>query len=143
MLKMVDIDHETGALGLEVNEDQKNFVASELVILARAYIFRKFRSRAFYLFDGEAAVGIALYYDCPERNAYDFCQLFIDKNHQKKGYGKEAIALILDELKKDGKYDKVVMCYVEGNDVSRKLFESFGFIETEKDYDEIIMEKTL
>ena len=50
---------------------------------------------------------------------------------------------MLDEMRQDGKYDKVVMCYVEGNDVSRKLFEQFGFREIEVDGDGIIMELKL
>lgn len=50
---------------------------------------------------------------------------------------------ILDELKADGQYDKVTLCYIEGNETARKLYESFGFTETDRDEDEIIMELPL
>ena len=46
-------------------------------------------------------------------------------------------------MKQDGKYSKVVLCYVEGNDVARKLYENFGFVEIDRDEDEIIMELIL
>lgn len=63
-----------------------------------------------------------MYLDAPEKNAYDFCRLFVDKRYQGKGYGKAAVALVLDAMREDGKYQKVSMCYVEGNDASKKLF---------------------
>ena len=79
----------------------------------------------------------------PELNAYDFSQLFIDEQYQKKSYGKAAIKLVLDEMKQDGKYNKVVLCYIEDNEIAKKLYESFGFTETGRDGDEIIMEMKL
>ena len=36
---------------------------------------------------------------------------------------------------------QVSMCYVEGNDASRKLFEQFGFVEVSHPWDEIFMER--
>lgn len=55
------------------------------------------------------------YHDCPELECYDLSQLFIDARHQGRGYGRAA----------------------------RKLYGQFGFVETDRDEDEIIMELTL
>lgn len=140
MLTLGEIDHNTGVYDLEVDESQKTYVASMEVMLARAYIHRKLRSRAFWILDGEKAVGMGLYYDCPEKESYDFSQIFIDKRYQGQGYGKAAVKLVLDEMKREGKYHKVTMCYVEGNEASRKLFEQFGFTETSYEWDEIFMQ---
>ena len=49
----------------------------------------------------------------------------------------------MDELKADGRYDKVILCYIEGNETARKLYESFGFTETGRDGDEIVMQLPL
>ena len=46
-------------------------------------------------------------------------------------------------MRLDGKYSKVVLCYIEGNDAAKKLYESFGFVEIDRDEDEIIMEMSL
>lgn len=143
MIRLVDIDNETGCTDLEVAEDQKNYVCNSVVMLARAYLHRKLRPRVFNVYDEVTPVGMGMYLDCPEKEAYDFCQLFIDKRHQGKGYGKAAVRLVLDEMKKEGKYQKVSMCYVEGNEASRKLFEQFGFVEVSHPWDEIFMEKIL
>lgn len=86
---------------------------------------------------------MGLYYDLPEMECYDLSQLFIDKHYQGKGYGKKATQMILDEMRADGKYNKVVLCYVKGNESAKKLYESFGFSETERDEDEIVMELSL
>ena len=143
MICLVDIDYEAGDASLEVAKDQQNYVCTSLVMLARAWLHRKFRPRVFNVYDGETAVGMGMYLDAPEKNAYDFCQLFIDRRYQGKGYGRAAVGLVLEAMKEEGKYPKVSMCYVEGNDASRKLFEQFGFVEVSHPWDEIFMERLL
>ncbi len=143
MIHLIDIDHENGRTDLEVTENQQAYVCNSLVMLARAWLHRKLRPRVFNIYDGDTAVGMGMYLDDPEKNAYDFCQLFIDKHHQGKGYGKAAVRLVLDAMKEEGKYQKVSMCYVEGNDVSRNLFEQFGFVEVSHPWDEVFMEASL
>lgn len=143
MIHLVDIDNETGQIDLEVSEEQQNYVCTSLVMLARAWLHRKLRPRVFNIYDDETAVGMGMYLDDPEKDAYDFCQLFIDKRYQGEGYGKAAVGLVLSAMKEEGKYPKVSMCYVEGNDASRKLFEQFGFVEVSHPWDEIFMERTL
>ena len=47
-------------------------------------------------------------------------------------------------MKDDGKYDRVVLCYIDGDEAARKLYEKLGFKHTgEADGDEIIMELKL
>ena len=86
---------------------------------------------------------MGLYHDEPEMEAYIFSELFIDHRYQGQGYGKAATRRVLDELRMDGKFTKVVLCYIDGNEAARKLYESFGFAETDRDEDEIIMELEL
>ena len=59
------------------------------------------------------------------------------------GYGRSATKLVLDSMKREGKYNKVILCYIEGNDAAKKLYEGFGFVETDRDEDEILMELKL
>lgn len=60
-----------------------------------------------------------------------------------KSFKRAATKLVLDSLKKDGKYSRVLLCYIDGNDAARKLYESCGFVEIDRDEDEIIMELKL
>ncbi len=59
------------------------------------------------------------------------------------GYHPRQLALVLEALRRDGIFDRVVLCYVEGNDSARRLYERFGFVETDRDGDEIGMELSL
>lgn len=140
MICLIDVTPDNWRLDLNVAESQKDWVASPAVLLARAYAYRNQNSRAYVVCRGETPVGMGLYYDCPELDSYDFSQLFIDRRYQGCGYGKAATGLVLEEMKREGRFRKVVLCYIEGNDAARKLYEQFGFAETGRDEDEIIME---
>jgi diamine N-acetyltransferase len=143
MIHLVEIGPDNWRLGLQVAEDQRRFVSDEFRLLARAYAYREQRSRAFLVYDDRMPVGMGLYHDIPEMECYDFSQLFIDARYQGRGYGAMATRLVLDEMKRDGRYRRVILCYIEGNDAARKLYEQFGFVETDRDEDEIIMELSL
>ena len=143
MIHLVDIDPGNWRLKLQVSESQKTYVANSAVMLARAYAYRDQRSRAFVICNDETPVGMGLYYDLPDLECYDLSQIFIDERYQGKGYGKAATKAVLEAMKLDGKYSKVDLCYIEGNDAAKKLYESFGFVEIDRDEDEIIMELSL
>ncbi|MCI8528389.1 MAG: GNAT family N-acetyltransferase [Lachnospiraceae bacterium] len=143
MIYLKDITSENWRIPLEVAPSQKTYVADKTTLLARAYAYRQAHSYAFLIYHNETPVGMGLYYDCEEMQCYVFSQLFIDKRYQGKGYGLAAVKLVLNSLKQDGRYDKVSICYIEGNTPARRLYEKLGFIETEQDGNEIIMERNL
>lgn len=142
MIKLATIDPDNWRLGLKVSETQKEYVSDSMKLLARAYAYRNSRSNAFVIYNDATPIGMALYYDCDEANAYDFSQLFIDDRYQGNGFGIEAAKQILEIMKNDGKYDKVILCYIDGKEAARKMYEKLGFHLTgERDGNEIVMEK--
>ena len=143
MIHLIDIDPGNWRLGLTVSESQKNYVSDSYAMLARAYAYREQRSKAFVIYNDETPVGMGLYYDLPELDCFDLSQLFVDERYQGRGYGKAATQLILDAMKQDGKYNKVDLCYIEGNDAAKNLYEQFGFVEIDRDENEIILELKL
>lgn len=144
MIHLDEITPDNWRLGLSVSEEQEKFVSDSDRILARAWAYRNHRSHAFVIYDDTVPVGMILYYDLEECKAYDLSQLFIDYRYQGKGIGEEATKQSLQMMKKDGKYKKVVLCYIEGNDPARKMYEKLGFHLTgESDGNEVIMEKML
>lgn len=140
MIRLEDINEGNWRIPLAVSDEQKRYVASSTTILARAYAYRNARSRAYIIYNDDMPIGMGLYHDESELGAYIFSELFIDARYQGKGYGKEAIQMVLNAMKADGKYNKVVLCYLEGNETAKHLYEKFGFVETDRDEDEIIME---
>lgn len=143
MLQLVDIGPGNWRMDLKVAESQKNYVATSTVTLARAYAYRNQHSRAFLICNDDTPVGMGLYHDCPQLNAYDLSQIFIDHRYQGRGYGRAATKLVLDALRQDGRYQKVVLCYIEGNEAARRLYEQLEFVEVDRDEDEIVMELVL
>ena len=140
MIRLEDVNEGNWRIPLAVSDEQKQYVASSTTILARAYAYRNARSRAYIIYNDDTPIGMGLYHDAPEFDAYIFSELFIDERYQGKGYGKEATQMVLDAMKADGQYDKVILCYLEGNKGAKHLYEMFGFVETDCDGDEIIME---
>ncbi len=144
MIHLEPVTPENWRCGLRVREDQRAFAADSAGLLARAYAYRAQRSEALVIYAGDTPVGMALYYDLDELRAYALSQLFIDARYQGRGYGTEAVRLLLQRLKADGKFGKVVLCYVDGDEPAKRLYEKFGFRHTgEAEEDEIVMERML
>ena len=144
MIRLETVNPDNWRLRLKVSDAQKRFVADSSTMMARAYAYRESRSKAYVIYNDNLPVGMALYYDCAELNAYDLSQLFIDERYQGNGFGIEATKQILDKMKSDSKYDKVILCYIDGNEAAKNMYEKLGFTLTgDRDEDEIIMEKAL
>lgn len=85
----------------------------------------------------------ALEEEAPEilKNNYSLWRLMIDERYQNKGYGREAIRLALDLIRTFpcGKAAYYSLSYEPENDVAKKLYHSFGFVENgEMDGDEVV-----
>ena len=144
MIRLEPIGPDNWREELEVREDQKQFVSEPNRILARAYAYRDQRAQAKLILDDDTPVGMLMYYDGAEADQYVFSQLLIDRRYQRRGFGIQAARMALDEMRADGRYPKVCLCYIEGDEPARNLYEKLGFTHTgEADGDEIIMELTL
>ena len=62
----------------------------------------------------------------------------IDKKYQRKGYGREAIKIALDFIRTFpcGQSDCCWLSYEPENEVAKKLYASFGFVERPDFYEE-------
>ena len=143
MVRLEPIGPDNWRHKLAVREDQQRFVGSSTGILARAYAYRERRAQARLILDGDTPVGMLLYYDWPEDREYVFSHLLIDRRYQRRGFGEAAARLALDEMRADGRYSQVSLCYVEGDEPARLLYEKLGFRHTgeedEADSGEILM----
>lgn len=131
---------------LKVREDQESFVASNLTILARAFAFRDYNSRVYAVHYGDLPIGLLMQRDYKEDDKV-FCvldQFMIAEQYQGKGFGKTAMKLWLSMIKAEEKYDSIILCYKDGDEIARNLYLHMGFYHTgEADEDEIVMEYDL
>lgn len=152
-LRAITTDNFRAVITLEVNETQKSFVAANVRSLARAYVAIANQTRIpmpYAIYAGMTLVGfIMLSYsywggdesDPAEESVYCIWQMMIDKHHQGKGHGRQAMtkALELIHTFPQGPAGRVVLCYAPENTVARALYASFGFVETgEMDGDDAV-----
>lgn len=140
MIRLEPIGPDNWREELAVREDQERFVSAPDRILARAYAYRERGGQARLILDGGIPVGMLMWHDWPEAGQYVFSQMLIDRRYQRRGFGMAAARLALDEMRADGRYAKVCLCYVEGDEPARELYGKLGFRPTgEVDGDEIVM----
>ncbi|MBR6473551.1 MAG: GNAT family N-acetyltransferase [Firmicutes bacterium] len=116
------------AAGLSVKEEQRGFVAPAIGILARGYVYRYCNARVHAFVNDGIIVGIALTREfTDEPLGYDLQQFMIDERYQGRGYGSEALQLIIDELRNAGRFDHVEVCVKKDDTAAISLYEKHGF----------------
>ncbi|MBQ6560205.1 MAG: GNAT family N-acetyltransferase [Erysipelotrichaceae bacterium] len=157
-LVKVDTDNLDDLIGLKVFDEQKEFVASNMYSLAEAYatIAEGGFAQPFGIYVGENPVGFLMIgyirkddeeedeeEDTPDYvfENYLLWRFMIDKKQQRKGYGKQALQLVIDYIRTfpAGKAEYCWLSYEPENETARKLYTSFGFEEKElpKGWDEV------
>ena len=130
---------------LSIKEEQKNFAASNVTILARAFVYRKQNAKVFAVYYSDNPIGLIMQRDWIDGKQI-ICimdQFMIDKKSQGRGLGKAALQKWLSMIEAEKRYPCIQLCYVEGDIAAKHLYENFGFYEIGKDEDEIIMQKDL
>ena len=130
-------------LDLSTGAGQEEFVARNVRSLAQAWVFRD-RDRPYALYEGEEPVGFIMFDWRPEEKTAEIWRFMIDYRHQGKGYGRRAMELALEKIRRAGLFCRVQLYYVPGNEKARALYHSLGFWETGSTLDgEIQMELIL
>jgi diamine N-acetyltransferase len=112
---------------LETSAGQKSFVASNAISIAQAYFEPRATFRAVYA--EEAPVGFAMWKPADDAEAVYLWRFMIDHNYQKKGYGKQAIAQLINLLR-DAGYQRMTTSVVLGCGGPLEFYRSLGFVET-------------
>ncbi len=130
-------------LNLSTGAGQEEFVAQNVRSLAQAWVFRD-RARPYALYEGEEPVGFIMFDWRPEKKWVEIWRFMIDHRFQRKGYGRRAMELALEKIRRAGVFDRVQLYYVPGNEKARALYRNLGFGETGNTLDgEIQMELIL
>ena len=149
-LVKVDTDNFEDLIRLTPDEEGKNYVASNIYSLAEAYanVAEGRFAMPFGIYDGNTPVGFVMIgydvadddddYDPEElyyvKDSYLIWRFMVDREHQKKGYGTEAMKLALDYIRTFpcGPAEYCWLSYEPENKRAKKLYSSFGFVEAEK-----------
>ena len=133
MMRLIGITEENwmDVASLSVKEEQKDYVAPAIGILARGYVYRDCNGKIYAFENDGMIVGTALVREfTDEPMGYDLQQFMVDKQYQRKGYGSRALQLILDELRKENHYDHVELCVKKADMEAIRLYEKHGFVDS-------------
>ena len=119
---------------LRVSAEQEGYVAGNAVSIAQAYFARDAWFRAIYA--DETLIGFAMLRDGtllapdsakPEVSLWRF---MIAHEHQKRGYGREALSLLVAHARSRPKVTSLETSYVAGPHGPRDFYLAFGFQPT-------------
>jgi diamine N-acetyltransferase len=152
-LRPVDSTNYRECIELSVAPEQQGFVASNLQSLADAYVWRE-AAEPYAVYSGDELVGFALLFpfagdadeSIPEPGTelgMVLVRLMIDARFQGRGYGRDALEAIVENVRDRG-LPTVRLSVVPENEQALEFYRRNGFTETGAiDGGEIVMERTL
>lgn len=119
------------AIRLSVKEEQQTLIASNLYSIAEVQFLDNFYAKGIYL--DEKMIGFTMFGIDSDDNNYWIYRLMIDKKFQGKGIGKQAIHLVIDEVRRNNNANiSIIMIgYAPENLTAKFVYKKAGFIETE------------
>jgi diamine N-acetyltransferase len=129
-LREINRDNWRECVRIKVEPEQTQFVASNVFSLAQSKYEPECVPLAVY--DDEQMVGFVMYRpeDHGLAKVWFIDRLLIGAEHQKKGYGRAAMQVLIERLRSQNGYNAILISFVPGNDVAQKLYSSLGFEDT-------------
>jgi diamine N-acetyltransferase len=113
---------------LEVAPEQRGYVAPNAVSIAQAHFEPKAWFRAVYA--GETPVGFVMLELDTAAKEYFLWRFMIAAEHQRRGYGRQALDLVVDHVRRLPGATKLVSSFVPGEHGPRGFYLGYGFVET-------------
>ena len=127
-LHPVDKDNWRELVDLAVAEDQQQWVAPNTHSIIEGLMEPGMMSRGIYA--DAVPVGYILYLVNTNRKWGYIARFMIDARQQGKGYGRQAMLMVIEDLKKQVGLERLLVGVVPQNTVARKLYEKLGFVDT-------------
>lgn len=135
-LRPITRDNVRPVIRLVVAPEQDGFVAPNVRSLAQAYVEPDWVPLAIYA--GEEPVGFAMYGPDPETGLWWLIRYMIAAEHQRRGYGRAALPLVIARIR-EATTGPILLGCDSGNHGALALYASFGFAPTgEIEDDEVI-----
>ena len=140
-IRLVKVDHDNfyALMQLSVTEEQLSYIAPNALSMSEAFACLSNGDfiECFGVFDADVPVGFVMLChdpaddDDPE-GCYCIWRLMIDQRYQGRGFGHDALKLVLDHILTfpDGEEDDCFLSYEPENVAAKSLYASFGFVPT-------------
>jgi diamine N-acetyltransferase len=110
---------------LSVAENQKHFVTPNAISIAEAHFRKEAWFRAIYA--DETPVGFVMLYEVPKYGSYAVWRFMIDARYQGRGYGRKAMELVINRIRKRPNAKALTLHVVRGEDGPEGFYRKFGF----------------
>lgn len=138
-LERVNEQNYQHVFALELADNQKCFVSSNMKSLAQAWIYYD-RARPYAIRNDNDIIGFIMFDYKPSEKKAEIWRFMIGKDFQGKGYGTEALSSAIRLLANENLFSTIQINYVKGNFPAKHLYEKLGFQETdEMEENEIVM----
>jgi diamine N-acetyltransferase len=127
-LREVDADTVRAICNLAVEPEQLKFVAPNAVSIAQAYFCKEAWFRAVYA--DETPVGFVMLEDAPAKPEYYLWRFMIDARYQRMGFGRQAIALLVEYVKTRPRATELLTSVVQAEGGPQPFYEGLGFVAT-------------
>jgi diamine N-acetyltransferase len=117
---------------LDVTKEQQDYVACNMWSLVESKFNEGYETRAIYV--DEEPVGFFMWVQ-ESKSKTSIWRFMIDKAHQQKSIGRNALNLALAEIKEVVDLKEIEICYNPNNPVAKEFYSSFGFSEVGMDED--------
>jgi len=132
-LRPVTKENLFAVLKLEVGETQKRFVASNLYSMAEAALEPKAWPRAIYA--DETPVGFLMMHLDTVAHTYYLWRFMIAAAYQGKGYGYQALQLLIEHIRRRPQAQEITLSYVPGEGCPQPFYQKLGFVDTGEVHD--------
>jgi diamine N-acetyltransferase len=127
-LREISADTVRAICELQVAPEQREFVAENAVSIAQAHFEPKAWFRAVYA--DETPVGFVMLYENREDKEYFLWRFMIASDHQRRGYGAQALDLVVEHVRGLPGARALVSSFVAGERGPRDFYRRYGFVET-------------
>lgn len=111
--------------------EDENFVASNAVSLAQAWLYREDGDVfPFAIYNDDTAVGFMLLEENLEEKRLDLWRIMLSPEQEGKGYGTEAVKLMIKYAIDSGRYQKIGLLCGQSNVRARHIYDKLGFRPT-------------
>lgn len=111
--------------------ENERYVAANAISLAQAWLYRENNDvYPFAIYNDDTMVGFMMLDEDLEERCLTIWRIMFPDEHMNKGYGTEAIQLIINLARDSKKYDTMTLDYVPGNEIAKHVYEKIGFRPT-------------
>lgn len=139
-LRAVTADNFDSIIALQVADDQRDFLDTNVESIAWAYVAPECHPLAIYA--GGIPVGLATYGYVPTDGRCWIIHLMVDAGSQRRGIGRAALEQLLALMEAESGGASIAVAVNPNNSPAIRLYEAFGFCDTGKrQNDELIMRR--